>query len=137
MRVRVRLVVNAVTADEAGSKEGVIATVATPRGDEARVIITAVRAVGEGDPTHPYPSPHLNIHTVHLMMPPARSGAVTAKRSQKRTSAMAAPAAVIARSMPTTTTTAIVSMFPTIVMAFQMSAPVTMVLPPLFHCYKA
>jgi hypothetical protein len=38
VRVRVRLVVNTVTADEAGSKEGVIATIATAGGDEARVI---------------------------------------------------------------------------------------------------
>jgi hypothetical protein len=42
MKVRVRSVVNAVTADEAASNEGVIATVATAGGDEARVIINAV-----------------------------------------------------------------------------------------------
>jgi hypothetical protein len=58
-------VVNEVTADKEGYNEEVIITLATASGDEVRIVITTVRAIREGDPTHPYPSPQLIMCTVH------------------------------------------------------------------------
>jgi hypothetical protein len=61
----VRLVLNSVTAVKEGYKnKEVNVTIATGR-NEARIVVTIVRAAGEGNPTHHYLNLHLIKCTVH------------------------------------------------------------------------